>query len=245
MVNLPGNCADTLAGGLIYEPGDDTCVASATIVAPPPVFPAAQAGTCSNADLIISNGGAGTLEVFQLNLVGRFYFDAGATNQTATGFQVAPFGTAAPVTIYFCPDVDSGAVYNGQVAIQNSSPANPYNVALTANEESRIWSVNQTDFVFPDTPVAGGAVAHPTPLTITNTGTGTLTWTLDKSGANPDQFFIQEGGSERFVPPMTSKDFHITFNPNAVGPFSAVLTITGDPDAQPLSVDITVSGNGI
>ncbi len=246
VVNLPGNCGSTLAGGLIYEPGDDECVASATIIAPAPVFPAAQAGSCSTADLVVSNGGAGTLEVYQMNLMGRFYFDSGATNQSSGGFTVAPYGTGAPIPIYFCPDLDNGGAYVGELIIQNSSPTTPYSVPLSGSEESRIWSVNQTDFVFPDTPVAGGAAPHPTPLTITNSGTGTLTWTLVKSGTDPDRFFIQEGAADRFVPPMSSKDFHITFDPNAVGAFSAILTITAnESDAQPMSVEITVSGNGV
>jgi hypothetical protein len=245
VVNLPGNCRDTLAGGLIYEPGDDTCVASATIEAPAPVFPAAQAGSCSTADLIVTNGGAGTLEVFQMNLIGRFYFDGGATTQSAPGFQVAPLSSAAPVPIYFCPDVDGGAVYNGQVAIQNNSPTNPFNVGLTANEAFPAWAVNATSFDFGDQTAGGGQVSHPTPLTITNTGGGTLNWTLTVSGADSANFWILEGATGS-VPPNSVMDYTLIFNPTAVRGFSATLTISADqPDATPASVVITVTGNGV
>ena len=50
VVNLPGNCADTLVGGLIYEPGDNSCVASSTITVDIPPFPDAEVGSCSTAE---------------------------------------------------------------------------------------------------------------------------------------------------------------------------------------------------
>ena len=247
VVNLPGNCRDTLAGGLIYEPGDDTCVASATIEADPNpmVFAPAPAGSCSSADLTISNGGAGTLEVFQMNLIGRFFFDSGATTQVAAGFQVPPLGSAAPVPIYFCPDVDGGAAYSGQVAIQNSSPANPFYVDLSATEAFPDWQVNFTSFDFGDQTAGGGQVSLPNALTITNLGAAALTWTLTISGADPANFWILEGATGT-VPPISFVDYTLVFNPTAVRAFSATLTITADQaDATPISVDITVTGNGI
>ena len=114
MTNTPGDCSNTLTGGIIYEPMDTSCVAASEIQATVPVFPDAEAGSCSTADLTISNTGAGELQVYQLNLTGRFYFDGGASSQVDPGFNVAPF-SSMDVPIYFCPDVTPGqsSVRNG------------------------------------------------------------------------------------------------------------------------------------
>jgi hypothetical protein len=249
VVNLPGNCRSTLAGGLIYEPGDDTCVASAGIEVIPPVFPAAQAGSCSSADIVVTNTGAGTLEVFQMNLIGRFFFDGAASSQVAAGFSVAPLSSSAPMPVYFCPDADNGSVYSGQLTIQNSSPTNPYTVSVSGTEAFPAWNVNggtaPVAITCPDTPSGGGPVDCTPTVTIENTGTARLNWTLVKTGANPSNFFIQGPPPDRFVDPGTSVVYTVRFSPDATGLREAVLTITAnESDAQPVLIDLNASGNG-
>ena len=243
VVNLPGNCQDTLSGGLIYEPEDTTCVASSMLNYVLPPFPDAAAGSCTSSDLSISNGGAGTLEVYALNLVGRFFFDGGASSQNAPGFTVPPFSTAPPVAIYFCPDAQNNNPWSGNLSIQNSSPSNPINVALSANEAFPVLAVSTNNIDFGDQTSGGGTVTQP--LTISNNGGDTLNWSLSVGGADPANFWIQQGSSGT-VAPMSSVVVDVVFNPTAVRSFDAVLTLTADePDAQGSPQDITVSGNGI
>jgi hypothetical protein len=249
VVNQPGNCADTLPGGLIYEPGDTTCVASSTIEAPPPAFPPANAGSCSSGDLIVSNGGAGTLEVYQMSLQGRFFFDSGASSQTAPGFQVPPFGSAPAVAIYFCPDVDTGATYTGNLSIQNNSPANPFNVTLSADEASPILGVSSNTFAFGDQAASSGLYTEA--LTITNTGSAPLNWSLSGSNSTVYLRTAPAGSSGSPVSSGTvaaggSQTVHVTLNTDsgATGPVDVVLTVTADePDAQGSPQDIQVTAN--
>ncbi|RLE21912.1 MAG: hypothetical protein DRJ65_14985, partial [Acidobacteria bacterium] len=74
VINLPGNCSDTLAGGLVYEPEQPVeCEVAPAMAVIAPTFPGADAGTCSAwQNLTISNGGGGTLEITLLTLQGPF-----------------------------------------------------------------------------------------------------------------------------------------------------------------------------
>ena len=250
MVNLPGNCADTLPGGLIYEPGDTTCVASSTIEAPPPAFPPANAGSCSSGDLIVSNGGAGTLEVFQMSLQGRFFFDPGASSQTAPGFQVPPFGSVNAGQVFFCPDADNGETYTGSLSIQNNSPANPYILdGLTGVEASPILGVSGNSFAFGDQAANSGLYTEA--LTITNTGNAGLNWSL--SGASSTVYLrtAPAGSSGSPVSSGTvaaggSQNVYVTLNTDSgvTGAVDVTLTVTAnEPDAQNSPQNIQVTAN--
>jgi hypothetical protein len=248
VTNLPGSCPDTLVGGLIYEPGDTTCVAASAIVVDPLVFDPTQAPGCSaGVDLVVSNTGGGTLEVFQMNLQGRFFFDGAASNQVAPGFLVPPFGSVTPQQVFFCPDADNGGTYSGGLSIQNNSPANPLSVTLTATEAFPILGVSTNNVDFGPQTVNTGIQALP--LTITNSGTGDLNWTV--SGVNSTVFLRLGPGNpvnSGTVPAGGSTALEVALDTasGVTGPVDVTLTITAtEPDAEgsPQSVQVTATIN--
>ena len=136
VINLPGNCTDTLAGGLVYEPQDDICEVAPQLSVQLPLFPDdTPAGSCSaGVTMVVTNQGAGTLDVQLVTLLGRFYFDNTATDQQAGAFTVPPYGIDDHLVVYFCPDVDNGATYQGEAIFVSNDPDSPESFPLSANE---------------------------------------------------------------------------------------------------------------
>jgi hypothetical protein len=252
VVNLPGNCTDTLVGGLIYEPGDDECVASSFLAVSLDAFPEGTgAGTCSAtaADLTISNAnGGGDLQIFQINLAGPFSFDNTPGSTTLPGFIVPAFTIAAPIPIYFCPSAD-GHPQAGNLSIQHnaSNVANPFLLPLSANEAYPVLSLSAETVDFGVQTAGTGVQALP--LTISNDGTGALNWAV--SGVT-DTVFLRTGPGSPVnsgtIAAGASAALEVALNTSSgvTGPVDVTLTITAaesDAEGSPKTVRVVATIN--
>lgn len=182
VTNLISGCTDTIGSGLVYEPETSDCTVAPDIAVSPILvsFADTAAGTCSPAvPVTISNFGQGTLSVNDIFLQGRFYFDAAATSQAAPGFDVAPLG-AAGFDLYFCPDVDNGALYTGLMVINSNDPdEDPLQISLRGTElavEEIVTApvASGGTWSFPGQ-TAAGACSATALLSVRNDGQGNLT----------------------------------------------------------------------
>lgn len=243
VINLPGECSTTLPGALVYEPEDTTCEVSPAIQLVAPAFPAtaapAGAGACGEGILTISNVGSGTLEIQNISLLGRFFFGNGPGNPQVEGgpVNVAPFGSIDRF-VYFCPDVDNGEVYSGQVTVVSNDPGSPTSAGLSAQEAFPVLSGTATlDF---GNQAIGGPYGEL--YTLTNTGSASLDWSAAVGG---DPEFALVGPSNGTLAPGASVDIQVDFSPGAAEPYTGTLTITGaqaDAQGSPLAVSLTGTG---
>jgi hypothetical protein len=244
VINLPGRCEDTLAGGLVYEPEDNTCVVAPQISVTPPVFLDTPAGTCSAGQaLMVQNLGQGTLEIQSVTLLGRFYFDGAypPSNQLSGALTIPPFGIDTSLVVYFCPDQEN-QIYSGQAVFVSNDPNSPTNVPLTGTElqEPNIQTApfgHGDTWTFPTTP-AGGSSANQT-LTITNSGDadlffGTVIATLPFVIVTPPPAVISPSGSAvielQFQPTLDDNSLQtglLTINSNAVNNASVQINLEG------------------
>ncbi|MCD4750303.1 MAG: IPT/TIG domain-containing protein [Thermoanaerobaculales bacterium] len=177
VINLPGECRETLPGGLVYEPEDPTCVVAPSINVVPPVFPDTPAGTCSAGQvMLVQNLGQGTLEVQSVTLLGRFFFDAGASSQVSGAMTVPSFGTDTSLVVHFCPDIEN-QIYNGEAVFVSNDPNSPTTVSLFGIElqEPLIQTApfgHGDTWTFPLT--AAGNCSPNQSLTISNNGDADL-----------------------------------------------------------------------
>jgi hypothetical protein len=236
VINFPGECSNTLAGGLIYEPGTSDCEPAPLIMLTTPAqFDPTPAGTCSAAvvDPMITNNGVGDLNVTVVSLAGRFFFDAGGTVQNAPGFTVPAFGTftfTGAYQLYFCPDVDNGQTYAGQLVLVNNSATSPYNINLSGPEAHPIMVVTPTNL-----PITVGTTAY---FTVGNTGgTADLNFTVVSNDPN----FTLPGATGGTIP-VGGADITIGVDAAAAG--TGTLTVTAaEPDAtnSPATVNLTAT----
>jgi len=125
VTNFPGNCPDELAGAIVIEPFDSTCVEAPDInVAFSSGFANTPAGTCSVTpnSLIINNVSGTTLNVFSTTLAGEFYFDNTGSSQSLAPVAIAGFGSVT-ADVYFCPVLPAdGRDYTGRLTILSDDP---------------------------------------------------------------------------------------------------------------------------
>jgi len=248
--NLPLGCEDTLVAGLVYVPEDQDCVAAPVLnVGLDSNFPATTAGTCSLAQpLVLANNGAGDLQIQTAILVGRFFFDAGASSQNAGPILVPAFTANTDLDVYFCPDVPNGLVYQGQLVISSNDPGSPTQRNLTGLEATppEIGTSPYGDgetWPFPATTSGGCSPAEI--LTITNTGISDLTISSTTLG-DATHYNIVNPTANEVLTQGQSYPLQVEFCPTAVGPnLTTTLNIAHDAGNEPTPIQITLDGNGI
>jgi hypothetical protein len=232
--NFPGDCNTTLDGALIYEPGDNTCNVAASIAVGPISFPATEVpGPSLPAQTIdINNNGAGTLDVQSMNLLGRFYFDAGCSLQAAPGVSIPPFGFASPAVIHFCPDLDNGAAYNGVLTISSNAPGSPLIINLSAQEAFPIMAVNVTTLIF-----AGNDTQL---FTIVNNGTSPLNYSITET-SDVDNIFANLTPTAGTINPGDPAVIVSVDMTAATGTDGTLEVTAAETDAQGAPVTITLN----
>ncbi len=175
VINLPGNCSDTLAGGLVYEPEQPVeCVVAPEINVLSMTFEGTAPGSCSvGQTLAVQNLGQGSLDVQLLTLLGPFYFDNIPTSQSAGPLPpIDPFSSDLSLTVWYCPV--PGDALEGSLNIVSNDPASPTLVTLTA--EDFVLSMEVTPAALLD--FGPAAIDQDRTFAISNTGDGDLNWTL-------------------------------------------------------------------
>jgi hypothetical protein len=234
VTNFPGNCVDRLAGAIVIEPFDQTCVVASGISVSTLTFPPTQApGPSAGQVLTISETtGASDLTVNSLSLTGRFFFDAGCSLQGAAGFTV-PAGTGnSSIQVYFCPDTDNGAPYVGNLTVNSSAPSSPTMQTLNGQEAFPVMGVLPTTLNFTASPETQS-------FTISNTGTSDLNWSAVASGAG---FAITSATSGTVIPGGTAT-VDVEYSGGS-GIFSGDVTVTAsNPDVQGSPATVTLGAN--
>lgn len=175
VINLPGNCSDTLAGGLVYEPEQPVeCVVAPRISVVPLTFEGTPEDSCSvGQTLAIQNLGQGSLDVQLLTLLGPFYFDnSGVTQSAGPLLPIAPFSSDLTRTIWYCPT--AGDALEGSLNIVSNDPGSPTLVSLTAGVFALSMDVTPTALL----DFGPAAIDQTRTFDISNTGDGDLNWAL-------------------------------------------------------------------
>lgn len=240
VINLPGNCSDTLAGGLVYEPQEPVeCEVAPVINVLPLTFEATPAGSCSSAQqLTIQNLGQGSLDVQLLTLLGPFYFDNVPISQSAGPLApIDPFASNTDLNVYFCPTIDDGLVQPGQLIIVSNDANSPTTINLSGQEAFPVIGVAGT------LPIACGAGnTCSADITVSNIGTGSLTWTATISG---DAELTITAGASGGAPAGGSGAITVQLDASgaiAGETFNATVTIVAgeaDEPNSPVAVDVT------
>jgi len=246
VINIPGQCRDTLAGGLVYEPANPECkVASVIQVSPRPVvFPDTSSGSSSQLDVEISNVGAGPMILQSVNRTGAAFTIASVDASLPATLQ--PFESVT-VTVEFSPPADDGALYTGTLGIFHTADnePRPLNIPLRGQEAFPVvvLSSNTVDFGTVDTGVP--AIDS---FTIANTGSEQVTLDVAvTNGANGR--FTSAGLAGYVLPPGGTVPVSVTFNSADAGNFSGQIAVSnadpGDTDAQglPAAVSLTAEAD--
>jgi hypothetical protein len=248
--NLPVGCEDTLSQTLVYIPQDQTCRVAPSMQVAIPGFPDTAAGACSPAQqLTITNNGAGTLDIQNLFLQGRFFFDGGAANQNAGPLTIPPFSFDDSLNLYFCPDIATGGGYSGQLTITSNNPGSPNSYALNGTEATpaTIGTNPYGDgdlWVFPDTANPNCSPAEI--LTIANTGVSNLTLQSVFSSDDTQFHVINPPAPNQVLAPLQSYDLQVEFCPTAgAGPRVGTLTIDHTAVNAPDPIVIDFQGNAL
>jgi hypothetical protein len=234
VTNFPGNCSDTLFGAFSIEPFDTACVVSSGIALSDLVFPAANAGSTSTDSLIISETtGASDLVVNSLTLTGQFFFDIGCTQPSMAGPLTVLAGTgSAPIPVYFCPNLDNGALYVGNLTVLSNAPTSPTAQTLSGQEAFPILVVTPSSLSYTTSPSTQS-------FTLANTGTGDLSWS---TGATGTGFAITSPTSGTVTPGnFTSVD--VQYSGGSGSSNGLVVVSVTEPDAQgsPATVTLTAT----
>lgn len=249
--NLPLACEDTLIAGLVYVPEDQECVAAPNLFAelvPSSTFPSTTAGMCSApANLVLANNGAGDLQVTTAILVGRFFFDAGASSQNAGPITVPAFTSDTSLDVYFCPDVANGLLYQGQLVISSNDAGSPTQLNLSGTESTppEITTNPYGDgdtWTFPAT-TAGTCSATET-LVITSSGISDLTLSSVTSSDNVQFHIVTPPATPLTLLPSQTFNLEVEFCPTAAGAVTGTLTIDHNATntADPIVIDFGGTG---
>jgi|GEM_PF-2498133 len=236
VTNIPGECSDTLTGGLVYEPQTSECTVGAEIVVDPPgpvnppdwgtiSFESAPHGNCSPpVTVTITADSAADLEIQTMNLVGRFFFwNGGLAGQSAPGLTVPAFGTTT-VDIVFCPDINNNLDYDGVFVIRSNAATDPYEANLLGTEMEPIVDATPAILALSTgTPV--GAIG------LANTGDW-ADWTAVITGTDAGEFDITGGATGSLAALIGTGTVQVTFtNPSGAGSYTANVVIDWfDPD---------------
>jgi hypothetical protein len=250
--NLPLGCQDTLSQALIYVPEDQDCVAAPNLqvtLNPGPNFPATPAGSCSlPQQLVLTNNGEGTLEVQTALLVGRFFFDAGQSNQNAGPITVPAFTSNTSLEVYFCPDEPNGLTYSGTLVVTSNDPNSPAQIGLSGDESTppaiatSPYSSGET-WTFPAT--TAGTCSATEFLTISNPGISDLTLASVVSSDGTQFNITTPVAPNTVLAPTQSLNVGVEFCPTAAGAVTATLTIDHNATNEPDPIVIDFSGQGL
>jgi len=212
-------------------------------------FPLTAAGTCSPPEtVLVENLGEVPLEIQTLALQGRFYFDHSLSSQLEGPMTIPPQNSDNSLSVYFCPNVITGAPYLGQLTIVSNDPGSPEIVPLTGIEYTppEIWTApyaHGDTWNFPDTAV--GACSDFDVLTIANGGPGE-DLLIESVVSSDSQFVLQnQPGPNTAIAPGQTYDLRVEFCPDSAGPRSGVLTIDHNAPNESDPIEIDFSGNGI
>lgn len=237
VTNYPGACTDTLTAAVVFEPETSDCVVAPGISVAPMLFPDTDAAGVITANPVspvtisITNTGAGTLDITSMSTVGRFFFDAGCSNQALGALSIAPFGFDSSRTVYFCPDVDNAQTYGGILSIVSNAPGSPTLINLSGIELSPQILVNPLALNFPP----GGSVLN---ITISNAaGTSPLTW--NAVSPLPGSFTL--GAINSPIAAGGSTQLAVTYTGTPGGPVN--LPITHDDTTQATPINVSLTGN--
>jgi len=231
-----------------YEPAWNGDKAALLVEAPTPVVsftpPSVAVSqvktTTSDVQLVsLTNVGTGDLHVSAMTLGGAHPTEW-AESDTCVGVTVAPFGSCS-ISLTFTPADVGDRSATLQVTDDANLQPQIFTLTGTGTDPRAVPTPNPLAFG----PQVVGATTADRPLTVSNPGIGSLhIKTATLSGANAADFAIKSNACANApVAQGSSCLLQLNFQPSALGPRSATLTITDDALDSPQLV--TLSGTGV
>ena len=155
---------------------------------------------------------------------------------TTCGSTLAP-GKSCTVTVEFQPTT-TGEL-DADISIYDNLPNSPQEVPLTGFGTQPIVSLSPTSLSFGDQLIDTSAS---NPVTLTNTGTGTMMITVIKIGGTNAQWFSQTNNCGTQLPANASCQITVTFDPQALGSFTAALVLEDNAPGSPQGVSLSGTG---
>ena len=208
-------------------------------------FPSTAGGSCSAAQqATIRNTGLDDLS-YNSTLTGRFFFDAGASQQGPVAGSLPP-GTDTLVDIYFCPNLGASGTLTGQLSVDSDDPVNPVRtVALSGDAGAPDISVTPNPLIFDEAVPAvgpGPTCSSAKQLTIANSAGASddLDFGLTLTG----DFYLNDNATGQgpqigSLVPGASQPVNIYFCPamGSVGLVTGTARVTSNDPDQPLVVN--------
>jgi len=184
-------------------------------------------------DFMISNNGSASLTLISATATPPPFTVTGKTNVIYTG-------TTGTVTVTFAPT--SLGVFHGMLIVGGDDPANPLDtIFLTGTGINGALSINPANLAFGSTVPVMTTIMDT--IKLTNTGTATLNINSYQLTPQTGAFAIVQFSAMQISAGGTAIVI-VSFHPDTVGNYSAVLAITSDDAAMPTRI-INLSGAGV
>src|SRR5208282_1860990 len=191
-------------------------------------------GTNSSQSLIITNTGAATLTITQVNETGSVFSVSGYSlplNITA--------GKQATITVGFLPTLVGAA--SGSISIVSNAPTSPTPVSLTGTGIAAIFTlgISPTSLSFGNVTTSTSSASQS--VTITNTGNSNVTISqITLTGAG---YSMTGGSAPVTLTPTQNLMLAVQFSPTTAGSVSGSISIVSNASGSPAAVSL--SGTGV
>jgi hypothetical protein len=220
--------------------------AAATLTVNPPPAPAIQVsstsisfgndvvGSNSSQLLVITNTGAATLTITQVNETGSAFSVSGYTLPLSVNA-----GNQTTITVAFLP-TSVGAV-SGNISIVSNAPTSPTSVGLSGTGIAATFTLGISPASLSFGNVTTNTSSTPQDVTITNTGNSKVAISLiTLSGSG---YSMTGGSAPVTLIPSQNLVLTIQFSPTAAGSVSGSISIVSNASGSPASVSL--SGTGV
>jgi len=191
-------------------------------------------GTNSSQSLIITNTGAATLTITQVNETGSVFSVSGYSlplNITA--------GKQATITVGFLPTLVGAA--SGSISIVSNAPTSPTPVSLTGTGIAATFTlgISPTSLSFGNVTTSTSSASQS--VTITNTGNSNVTISqITLTGAG---YSMTGGSAPVTLTPTQNLMLAVQFSPTTAGSVSGSISIVSNASGSPAAVSL--SGTGV
>jgi hypothetical protein len=198
-------------------------------------FNVVPAGGTSDLPVIVKNVGLAPLT---LGAIGSPSAPFSKTGGTCTNSQVLSPGDSCTVIVRFAPTAPGS--FSSGFDISSNDPVDPVVTVNLAGKSPSI-SVTPAAYDFGDVKVKKNKTAS---FVVKNGGKKNLSISSAVTGADPSIFPITTGSGNKTIKPGKTLTLKVAFKPTSKGAKSAILRITSDDPAAPIT-DIELKGAGI
>jgi hypothetical protein len=207
-------------------------------------FNAQPVGTTSSPQIVtLTNTGNAPLAITSIAITGANSADFTQTNPCPQSPATLAAGSNCKINVTFDPTATGAR--NASLAVTDDASGSPQNVSLTGTGTPAAPAVGLSATSLPFGAQLVGTTSAPQAVTLTNTGNAALTiTTIAVTGANSGDFAQTNTCpvSPATLAAGSNCKINVTFDPTAIGPRNASVTITDNAANNPQSVSLTGTG---